>query len=95
MPATFTYPGIYVEEVPSGVHPITGASTSDTAFVDYFPRGPVAAATRVGSLEDYERRFGGPDRQSLASFAVRQFFVNGGQTAWIVRVVPATNPAVC
>ena len=40
MPATFTYPGIYVEEVPSGVHPIAGASTSDTAFVDYFAAWP-------------------------------------------------------
>ncbi|HEU4396856.1 MAG TPA: phage tail sheath C-terminal domain-containing protein [Actinomycetota bacterium] len=94
MPATFTYPGIYVEEVPSGVHPITGASTSDTAFVDYFPRGPVDTATRVGSLEDYERRFGGPDRQSLASYSVRQFFLNGGQTAWIVRVIPDDTPDV-
>ncbi len=47
MPTTFTYPGIYVEEVPSGVHPIAGASTSDTAFVDYFARGPVGVATRV------------------------------------------------
>jgi uncharacterized protein len=94
MPATFTYPGIYVEEVPSGVHPIAGASTSDTAFVDYFPRGPVGVATRVGSLEDYERRFGGPDAQSLASLSVRHFYLNGGQRAWIVRVIPAANPPI-
>jgi len=94
MPATFTYPGLYVEEVPSGVHPIVGASTSDTAFVDYFPRGPVGVATRVTSLEEFQRSFGTQDAQSEASYAVPLYFQNGGQVAWIVRVVPAANPAV-
>jgi phage tail sheath protein FI len=94
MPTTFTYPGLYVEEVPSGVHPIVGASTSDTAFVDYFPRGPVALATRVTSLEEFQRIFGQQDAQSEASYAVPLYFQNGGQVAWIVRVIPATNPPV-
>jgi Bacteriophage tail sheath protein len=94
MPATFTYPGIYVEEVPSGVHPIVGASTSDTAFVDYFPRGPVGEATRVTSAEEFERVFGGHDAQSEASYAVGLYFQNGGQVAWIVRVSPAAQPPV-
>ena len=94
MPTTFTHPGIYVEEVPSGVHPVAGASTSDTAFVDYFARGPVGTATRVTSLEEHERTFGGPDRQSAGSYALRLYFQNGGQVAWIVRVIPGANPAV-
>jgi phage tail sheath protein FI len=92
MPSTFTYPGIYVEEIPSGVHPIVGASTSDTAFVDYFPRGPVGVATRVTSLEEFNARFGGLDGASEASYGIHSFFLNGGQVAWIVRVVPAANP---
>ena len=33
MPATLTYPGVYIEEVPSGVRTITGVATSITAFV--------------------------------------------------------------
>jgi len=94
MPTTFTHPGIYVEEVPSGVHPIAGASTSDTAFVDYFARGPVGVAVRVTSLEEHERIFGGPDRQSAGSYAVRLYFQNGGQVAWIVRVIPGAAPAI-
>ncbi len=94
MPNQLTYPGIYIEEVPSGVHPITGASTSDTAFVDYFPRGPIASATRVTSFTEFQSIFGGPDAQSAASFAVLQYFQNGGQVAWIVRIVPASSPAV-
>ncbi len=86
MPQVLSAPGLYVEEIPSGVHAIVGTSTSNTAFVDYFPRGPVGVATRVTSLAEFQRVFGGPDAQSLASYAVTQFFLNGGQLAWIVRV---------
>jgi phage tail sheath protein FI len=33
--AAFTYPGVYIEEIPSGVHPITGVATSITAFIGW------------------------------------------------------------
>jgi phage tail sheath protein FI len=85
MPATYTYPGVYVEEVPSGVHPIAGVSTSDTAFVDYFRRGPIGVPVRVSSFTEFEREFGGLDAAADASYQVQQFFVNGGAVAWIVR----------
>ncbi len=39
MPATLTYPGVYVEEIPSGVHTITGVATSITAFIGRAERG--------------------------------------------------------
>ena len=32
MPVAPTYPGVYIEEIPSGVHTITGVSTSITAL---------------------------------------------------------------
>ena len=59
MPSTLNAPGIYIEELPSGVHPIAGVSTSDTAFVDWFPRGP--ATGRPGSRASTSTRgvFGG------------------------------------
>jgi len=41
MPQTLTFPGVYIEEVPSGVRPITGVATSITAFVGRALRGPV------------------------------------------------------
>lgn len=41
MPAQLTYPGVYIEEVPSGVRTITGVATSITAFVGRAARGPV------------------------------------------------------
>lgn len=86
MPGTYTYPGVYVEEIPSGVRSIVGVSTSDTAFVDFFRRGPMNQAVRVTSLGDFERVFGGLDTRSEASYAIQQFFLNGGAVAWVVRV---------
>src|SRR5712691_7428146 len=86
MPVTPTYPGVYIEEIPSGVRPITGVATSIAAFVDYFRRGPIDTAVQVLSLADFEREFGGLNALSEASYAVQQFFVNGGSQAWIIRV---------
>jgi uncharacterized protein len=87
MPTTPTYPGVYIEEVPSGVRTITGVSTSDTAFVDFFAKGPVDKAVRVTSYGDFERSFGGLDSRSEASYAIQQYFLNGGSVAWVVRVL--------
>jgi phage tail sheath protein FI len=86
MPGPYLYPGVYVEEIASGVRPIAGASTSDTAFVDYFPRGAIDRAVRITSLSDFEREFGGLDPNSEASYAIQQYYVNGGRVAWVVRV---------
>ena len=86
MPITPTYPGVYIEELPSGVRPILGVATSITAFVGYAPIGPEHTPVRLASFGEYERRFGGIDRESEMSYAVRQFFLNGGTDAIVVRV---------
>ncbi len=86
MPSTLTYPGVYVEEIPSGVHTITGVSTSDTAFIDFFARGPMNEAVRITSFADFQRIFGGLDGRSEVSYAIQQYYLNGGQTAWVIRV---------
>jgi phage tail sheath protein FI len=86
MPATLTYPGVYVEEIPSGVHTITGVATSITAFIGQADRGPVDEAFVINSFGDYERNFGGLSLKSTMSFAVRDFYLNGGSKAVIVRV---------
>ncbi|MFD9118740.1 phage tail sheath family protein [Streptomyces bottropensis] len=82
-----SYPGVYVTELPSGVRTITGAATSVTAFVGRTLRGPVNRATIINSLADYERVFGGLWKHSTVSFAVRDFFANGGGQAVVVRLV--------
>ena len=96
MPTVPTYPGVYIEEVPSGVRPITGVATSIAAFVGYFSRGPMNQARRVLSVADFEREYGGLRADSLAAYAIQQFFLNGGQQAWIVRAAaadPTDGPA--
>jgi phage tail sheath protein FI len=81
-----TYPGVYLQEIPSGVRTIVGVSTSVTAFVGTAKRGPVNRAVRIFGFAEFERRFGGLSDTSEMSYAVRQFFLNGGAEALIVRV---------
>lgn len=81
-----TYPGVYIEELPSAVHPITGVATSIGAFVGYTARGIDQRAQEIFSYSDYERLYGGLASNSELSYAVQQFFANGGSQAWVVRV---------
>jgi phage tail sheath protein FI len=78
---------VYVEEVPSGVRTITGVATSIAAFAGWTPAGPTDRAELVLSWADFVRKFGGFDARSLLAHAVSHFFINGGQRAYIVRLV--------
>jgi phage tail sheath protein FI len=86
MPATLTYPGVYIEEISSGVHTITGVATSITAFIGRALRGPTDQAVTINSYGDFERIFGGLWAASSLGFAVRDFYLNGGSQAIIVRL---------
>lgn len=86
MPAAYTFPGVYVEEISSGVRTITGVSTSVTAFVGTAKRGPIDRAVHIPSYSDFERQYGGLATDSEMTYAVRQFFLNGGSDAWVVRL---------
>ena len=86
MPAPLTYPGVYVEEIPSGVRTITGVATSVTAFVGRTRWGTVGEPIEVNSFGEFERAFGGLWLASPTTFAVRDFFLNGGSRALIVRL---------
>jgi phage tail sheath protein FI len=87
MPGQYTYPGVYVEEVPSGVRTITGVATSITAFVGRARMGPLNEPVRIQSFGDFERIFGGLWGESPMTYAVQQFFANGGGDALVVRLV--------
>jgi phage tail sheath protein FI len=95
MPVTPSYPGVYVEEIPSGVRTITGVATSITAFLGKTPRGPAGQAVTVTSFAEFERVFGGLDRSMTLGYAVRDFFLNGGGQAVVVRLykTPAGSAA--
>src|SRR6201984_3817270 len=85
--SAFPYPGVYIEELSSSVHTNAGVATSIAAFVGWAPQGPVTEATLVESWPEYQTLFGGLDSRSLLGYAVNQFFANGGQQAYIVRLV--------
>ena len=93
MPVTPTFPGVYIEEVPSGVRTITGVATSIAAFVGFTARGPVDRAVRLFNPGDFERTFGALHRDSEVAYAVRQFFENGGTDCYVVRVAAGAASA--
>jgi len=94
MPITPTYPGVYIEELPSMSHSVTPAPTSIAVFIGYshpFRTDPAhfGVAQHIFNFTDYQNIFGGyfdlgewlPDYLGNAVF---QFFQNGGTEAWVV-----------
>ena len=95
MPVAPTYPGVYIEEISSGVHTITGVGTSITAFVGYTARGMVDEPVHIFSYADFERGFGGLTADSPLSYCIKHFFQNGGSEAYVVRIAHgAVNASV-
>jgi phage tail sheath protein FI len=86
MPQALTYPGVYVEEVSSGVRTIAGVATSIALFIGWAKKGPTDKAVRVFSFADYEREYGGLDGRTLLGHSVMHFFNNGGADAYIMRL---------
>jgi phage tail sheath protein FI len=85
MPVPGSHPDSFAEEIPGG-RAITGVATSITAFIGRARRGPLDQPVRVHSFTEFEHRFGGLSADSTLSYAVAQFFQNGGIDALIVRV---------
>lgn len=81
-----TYPGVYVDEVSSGIRPIEAAGTSTAAFVGLAEMGPDDQAVKVTSLTEYRRQYGGFIAGAYLPATVFQFYNNGGGQAYIVRV---------
>jgi hypothetical protein len=85
------HPGVYVQEVSSGVRPIEGVSTSTAAFIGPAERGPLDRAILVTSFTEFEARYGGFMKDSWLAHSALQFFNNGGRRLYVARV--AKNPA--
>lgn len=86
MPTAPTYPGVYIEEVPSSVKTIAGVATSITAFIGKAVKGPADTPVRIASMGDFTRIFGGLRRDCRMAYAVSQYYAAGGVDALIVRV---------
>jgi hypothetical protein len=100
MPVALSYPGVYIEEISSGVRTITGVATSITVLIGRALRGPTNEPVTINGYADFERIFGGLWVDSSLGYAVRDFFLNGGSQAIIVRLYhadpgnPNANPPV-
>ena len=71
---------------------IERASTGIAAFVGRALKGPVNHPVSVASFAEFQQVFGGLWQPSTLSYALEQFFENGGRRALIVRVVNGARP---
>lgn len=65
---------------------IRRAPTAITAFLGRALKGPVNHPITIASFNDYQRVFGGLWQPSTLSYAIEQYFENGGRAAIVVRV---------
>src|SRR3954463_8678696 len=93
MPIQPTYPGVYIQEISSGVRTITGVSTSIGAFFGRTQNGQINKAIRCLSYSDFLRNFGGAHPSSDLGASVQQFFTNGGTDCYVVRLAKGAGAA--
>lgn len=93
--AEYLSPGVYVEEFDSGAKPMEGVSTSTAGFVGLAERGPVSGLPQlVTNFSDFHRIYGGYLSENefgqyrFLSYAVEQFFLNGGSRCFVARIAP-------
>src|SRR5216684_3113159 len=93
MPVAATYPGVYVQELPSGVHTIVGVSTSIGMFIGRAKQGELFKPVRCLSFADFERAFSTDYANSDLAREVRLFFDNGGSDCYVMRIANGATPA--
>jgi hypothetical protein len=73
-------------------HAIERVPTGIAAFVGRTLKGPVNQPVPVGSFAEFQQTFGGLWQPSTLSYALEQYFENGGRKALVVRVVNGAHP---
>ncbi len=91
MPATIER-GIKVAEGIGAEHGLARLKPGATAFVGRCLRGPVNEPVRLRSFGEFQQVFGGLWQPSPLSYAVEQFFDNGGREAVVLRLVNGGRP---
>jgi len=102
---TYMHPGIYIEEIPSGLIPVEAASTSTTVFLGYLTRGTVGEPELIFKQDSFVQKFGkindlygglrdtGKDKLGdPMGHSIAAFFLNGGRQAYIVRLARDGTP---
>jgi uncharacterized protein len=80
------HPGVYIQEVSSGVRPIEGVSTSTAAFLGKAAKGLLDRAVMVTSFIEFQALYGGFLNDSYLAHGAFQFFNNGGRRLYVLRV---------
>ncbi|MFJ3977820.1 phage tail sheath family protein [Streptomyces sp. NPDC090021] len=83
---SYLSPGVYVEEVSSGSRPIEGVGTAVAAFVGFAEKGPLNEPSLVTNWTQFGQLFGEFSEGRLLAHAVYAYFLNGGGSAYVVRV---------
>jgi uncharacterized protein len=102
---SYKHPGVYIEEIPSGLLAVEAASTSTAAIIGPVLRGPVDEPVLINGIDEFVRKFGvlGDKAGGIRDLgnqvdhfghAVNAFFMNGGRKAYIVRVANGQNSAL-
>lgn len=81
-----TYPGVYVQEVPSGVRTITAVGTSTAMFLGRTKQGILNKPIRCLSYTDFVRNFAEDVSTGDMSRYVKLFFQNGGSDCYVMRL---------
>jgi uncharacterized protein len=74
-------------------HAITGVGTTAAVFIGNAAAGPVNQPESVSGFPAFEQKFGGLTANLELGYAIRQFFLNGGSAAWVVRAGANANDA--
>lgn len=88
-----TYPGVYVQEVPSGVRTIVGVATSIAMFIGRASRGPLNRPVLCLNPSDFERVFSNDITYSDLARSIRLFFQNGGTQCYVMRIAEGADAA--
>jgi uncharacterized protein len=84
---SYLSPGVYVEEVPSGIRPIQSVGTSMAGIIGRAAKAdaPVNEAIRIETWTQFCTEFVGDSKESTTlANAVWGFLVNGGSTCYVV-----------
>jgi hypothetical protein len=93
MPVTPTYPGVYVQEVPSGVRTIAGVSTSIGIFIGMTKAGPMFEPIQFTTYTDFVRAFSDDTSTAQLPNYVKLFFLNGGTNCYVMRIANGATSA--
>lgn len=93
-------PGVYVEEISSGIRPIEGVGTSTGAFIGIAEKGPIGGRVYedgpgqpvlITNFGDFTRTFGSFINGEFLAYAVQQFFSEGGTRCYVTRTAHFGN----